>query len=187
MQEVTDSSSVVPTIEPCISCRRFRPNAPICGVSVFFGVHEFSRAKARQNSVRKRQHRRGTRKRCSVSFSLCGDKGLTIIASPHSLCLGGARKTPPRSRFLTAMSKTSVQSARTAHRADAHNALFTPVSRGVGKLSAAAQKRGFACGVIDSALFLPSLKKTRRTLQPLSSFPARKGKLRKFPKIGVKI
>ena len=36
MQEVTDSSSVVPTIEPCVSCRRFRPNAPICGVSVFF-------------------------------------------------------------------------------------------------------------------------------------------------------
>lgn len=49
MHEVTDLTSVVPTIEPCTSCRRFHTDAPICGVSVF--IHEILHAKTRKISV----------------------------------------------------------------------------------------------------------------------------------------
>lgn len=60
MQEVTDSSSVVPTTEPYMSCRRFRPNAPMCGVSLFFSdLHIFpckSLKKWARRPFRRRAH-----------------------------------------------------------------------------------------------------------------------------------
>ena len=103
MQEVTDSSSVVPTIEPCISCRRFRPNAPICGVSVFLGVHTFLFKLMKRNVVILEKTQRSLRSAfglshagrprilrtscsCAASSKPFRKRGFSLASGGHGFC-----------------------------------------------------------------------------------------------------